>query len=313
MAGIAVISNPNARHNTNRPHLLEALRAALPSDGFVVSTQTVEDIPDAVREFIDRDIEYLAINGGDGTLHYTISSMVPLYAEAGKNLPAIVLLRGGTMNTISKGLDAIAGEPLEILNHVVSKYERREPFSMAERHTLDINHGSQQGFLFGLGLASRFLRAYYEGDFTGPAKGAYVTARLFGSALIGGSYANRLLEPVKGTVIGDGKHAPWDEFSLIFAASVTEIGLGFKLFRRTISEPGRFELRATPLSMSRLAAQIRRAYRGDPFKGESFEGLFGEVVIEVDPNEDYMVDGDIKTGVGRFRLTAGPRVRFVLH
>lgn len=308
---IAVLSNPNTRRNRGTPGLARRMRALLGADGCVLETRTVEQVPGAIAECLARGAEIVAVNGGDGTLHAVATALIPAYREAGKTPPPLALLRGGTMNTIAKSMDAMAGEPLSILRHVVERHRHGVSFETIERHALEVNGGVEHGFLFGLGLPVNFLRAYYEGDRRGPLKGAEVLARLLVSTATRGAYAKALFSPIPATIALNDAPSVRKRFSAITAATVTEVGLGFAPFRRTLDKPGHFQIIAAALSPLRVAAQIHRLYSGARVSGDVLDELVKEARIETESDADYMIDGEIKRGGRRFILRAGPRLRFV--
>jgi len=313
LAGIAVISNKNARRNRRHPVFCEEIRSLLGADGVHLETTAVSDIPRAIESCIERDVEILAVNGGDGTLHATVTDLVRLYRKAGKELPLVALLRGGTMNTISKSMKTLAGTPLSILGHVVGKYRRGERFLVSERHTLDLNDGAEMGFIFGLGLAPNFLKAYYEGGRTGPVKGAYVLTRLVLSTFVSGGYSRKIFNRIPGFVAGDGREAPYESYTCVLAATVTEIGLGFSPLARTLDRENHFQIVAGAISPLSYAWQVGRIYSGAPLRGAVFDEVVGEARIDLHEDADYMIDGDIKNGVRSFKLKAGPRIRFIQY
>lgn len=311
MAGIAVISNPHSRRNQRNPVIVEEMRGALGKDGIVLETQTLAEIPGAIERCLERDADILAVNGGDGTLHYIATKLVPAYEKAGRELPLIALLRGGTMNTISKGMKTMAGSPTGILGRVAEKYRAGGKFAVAERHALNLNHGEQLGFLFGIGLPASFLQAYYEGETRGPLKGAYVLGRLVLSTPVWGRYAQRVFHRVRAFIAAAGEESPYENYTAIFASTVTEIGLGFGLFSRTLEKEDHFLLLGGALSPVSYVAQLPRIYTGDPLKGAMFDRLTKQATIKLDGEYPYMFDGDVKTGIRDFHLSCGPRIRFI--
>ena len=312
MPGIAVISNPNTKRNRGTSDLARRMRALLGADGVVLETKTVDNVPDAVSACLGRRAEILAVNGGDGTLHAVVTALIPAYAKAGKTLPPIALLRGGTMNTIAKSMRTMAGAPLSILGRLAEKHRRGEPCRMVERHALDLNGGAEYGFLFGMGLPVNFLRAYYEGKGRGPAKATEVLGRVLASALTGGAYARAIFSPIPASVSLDGGERVRRPYRAIMAATITEVGLGFAPFRRTLDKLGHFQIIAAAESPLRIAAQIHRIYRGARVSGDVLDELVKESRIETEGDADYMIDGEIKRGGRRFVLRAGPRLRFVV-
>lgn len=311
VAGIAVISNPHSRRNQRHLGLSEEMRRTLGKDGLVIETQSVAEIDGAVERILAREADVLAVNGGDGTLHYVVTKLVPVYAKAGRELPLIALLRGGTMNTISKGMKTLPGDPLGILETIAAKYRAGGTFSVAERHALDLNDGEQLGFLFGIGLPASFLQAYYEGETRGPLKGAYVLGRLVLSTPVWGRYARRVFHRVRAFIAAAGEESPYENYTAIFASTVTEIGLGFELFARTLEKEDHFLLLGGALSPVSYVAQLARIYSGAPLQGAMFDRLTREATIRLEGDYPYMFDGDVKTGLREFRLKCGPRLKFI--
>jgi diacylglycerol kinase family enzyme len=310
--GIAVISNPSTKRNRATPALARRMREILGSGGFLLETKTVGDVPDAVEACLARGADVVAVNGGDGTLHGIVTALIPAYARTGKAVPPLALLRGGTMNTIAKSMKTAAGTPLSILERLTEKHRRGVSFETVARHTLDLNGGAEYGFLFGMGLPVNFLRAYYDGKGRGPAKATEVLGRLLASSLTGGEYAGALFSPIPASVSLDGGERARRPYRAIMAATITEVGLGFAPFRRTVEKAGCFQIIAAAESPLRIAAQIHRLYRGARVSGDVLDALVKEARIETEGDADYMIDGEIKRGGRRFVLRAGPRLRFVV-
>ena len=104
---LGVLTNPVALHNYRFPFIHHALGAELASELDAVRTATKAEIDDAVRFLVvDRQVNVLAINGGDGTIHGTINALVRLLGkdvDAGRSrLPRLLLLNGGTYNMASR-------------------------------------------------------------------------------------------------------------------------------------------------------------------------------------------------------------------
>ena len=99
---IGTVVNPRARKNAEDPARIGRLGQILDTEGIVRQARTLDEIADIAREFRGSGIDILGIDGGDGTIHHTISAFIPIYGDAG--LPPIAILRGGTMNTIANSL-----------------------------------------------------------------------------------------------------------------------------------------------------------------------------------------------------------------
>lgn len=94
-ASIGLISNPKSGHNTDHFETIQTLVAAHPGITHIV-THSSEEVPAALREFAERGITVLGINGGDGTASAILGEI--LENKIFSPTPQIVLLPGGTAN-----------------------------------------------------------------------------------------------------------------------------------------------------------------------------------------------------------------------
>ena len=75
MPGIGVVVNPHASGNRNGAGARERRMAdVVGAFGWVRVTPTVEAIDDVAREFHERGVDVLAICGGDGSDHCTLTA-----------------------------------------------------------------------------------------------------------------------------------------------------------------------------------------------------------------------------------------------
>ena len=76
MAGIGVVINPHARANRNGAGAREErMRDILGAFGWVRVTPTLDDVDEVAREFHERHVDVLAICGGDGSDHCTLTAL----------------------------------------------------------------------------------------------------------------------------------------------------------------------------------------------------------------------------------------------
>ena len=68
-----------------------------------IETASLDDLPAAAESLFADGIELLGINGGDGTVHLTLTAL--LRAAAGRPLPALALLPGGTTSMSARGVN----------------------------------------------------------------------------------------------------------------------------------------------------------------------------------------------------------------
>ena len=145
MPGIGVVVNPHARANrTGGGERARRLAEVLGNDGLVRVTQSREAIDEVAHEFRDRGTEVLAICGGDGSYHCTLTAFRGVYGEA--PLPLLLPLRAGTINYIANGIGTRRGTAEQMLARVVQDYRHGHTYETTERDVVCVN-GSEYGFV----------------------------------------------------------------------------------------------------------------------------------------------------------------------
>ena len=279
----------------------------LGSRGAAEATKSLDDLQRAAEEFKAAGIDVLGINGGDGTIHLTLSTFIKVYGDA--PFPKVAILPGGTLNTIAAGM-GIRGKPQELLYEVIDRYHQGEDLPTVECNALRI--GDKHGFLFGNGLVANFLAAYYETGKPSPIMGAKVLFRAIASAIFRTSFAKKLFRRFVGDVVVDGK--PWArrDFVTVMGGTVPEIGLGFKPFYRYREEPDHFPLLGIHCGPFGVVTDLRRIHRGKPMRRDKVISVVAkEVVLRPDEPFTYTIDGDVYTAEGELSLGIGPRLRLI--
>lgn len=308
MGGIGVISNPRSGKNKRNPGLARRLAYILGDKNMLHQPNHLDDLAEVARYFRDQKVEILCINGGDGTAHTVLSTFLREYGAVA--LPMIVLLRGGTMNTMSKNI-GLQGTPEGILGRVVNAFAADEALPTVERNLLVVD-GQKAGFLFGNGLMSSFLEAYYEGGDASPWKAFKVLVRTVGSALVGGSFIQRLLKPVRVTVEVDGERWEPREYLSVGAGTMADIGFGFRPYFRAPSHPDHFHALGFACGAMDIVGQLPRVRMARPMQHPNIlEKVARRMIIEGDEPLSYMVDGDFHRGDKRVVVEAGPRLRLL--
>src|SRR4051812_22856783 len=118
MSGIGIITNPHSKLNKRNPARMSLLGYILGAKGQLEVTNTLEDLGRVARDFKEKGVTILAINGGDGTICRTLTAFIKEYGETGTPLPQVALLRGGTINVLANNL-RIKGSPEQVLYRLV--------------------------------------------------------------------------------------------------------------------------------------------------------------------------------------------------
>jgi diacylglycerol kinase (ATP) len=310
--GIGLVTNPRSRLNRRDPGSMQRLAYLIGSRGAVEATPSLDDLYRVAEEFRRAEIDILGINGGDGTLHHTLTAFVRTYGE--QPLPPVALLRGGTMNTIANSL-GIRGQPARLLFELVDRYHNGVAFEYIENHMLAI--GDAYGFIFGNGLIYNFLDAYYKTGKPSPSIAAQLVARTIASSVVGGRLAKGLTRRFLARVTVDGDRWAREDFITVAASSVEQIGLGFKPFYRVHEGRGNEGQERFPVvgihakSALDLVLELPRIFRGRPIRRDkAIDVLAREVIFEAD-EIDYIIDGDPYRARGTLRVGLGPRLRIV--
>jgi diacylglycerol kinase family enzyme len=317
--GIGVVLNPKSGRNVRDPGAATRLSRALGDHGVVRQARSIDELYRIAEDFRSVDIDVLAISGGDGTNHVTLTGFLDVYG--GATMPQVALLRGGTMNTVANSVGVGRGGPEGLLGRLVRDYARRGALELenVERHVMRLLAPSEGkprfGFLFGTGVVHGFLAEYYSHGEPSPLVALKTLARSVGSAFVRGETIARMAKPFRGSVLLDDGTV-WGErdFLAVAAGTIAHIGLQFKPFYRHAERPGTFHLlgiHASPLSFVR---ELPRIHDARPMRaGKAFEALASRAVIRgADGRVRYMVDGDLHESAGDLEVAVGPRVKLVV-
>jgi diacylglycerol kinase (ATP) len=307
---IAVILNPRSRANRRDPALAARMSALLGEEGRVLAVPGLPELDVMTTELAAAPPAAIAIHGGDGTVHKTLSSLVRAFGE--RPLPPIAILPAGTMNVVPASL-SLLGPPEEILGALLTALRRAAagvPLPTVTRNCLKVD--GAYGFVFGCGLIANFLEEYYSKDEYGTKRALWILARTFFSGIVDGSYARRIVRRFEGVVQVDGRALPWRRLTGVGAATVREVGLGFKLNHRADEDPDRFGFLAIHAGAVALGLDLWGVHRGTGVAPHrAFSGLGRAMRIE--PEGDgcvYTVDGDLYRSQGAIEVSLGPRISF---
>jgi diacylglycerol kinase (ATP) len=306
---VTVVLNPRSRANRRDPGMAERLASALGGEGEVVAAESLETLAHLTARMAGHPPDAIAIHGGDGTLHKSLTAIIHAWND--RPLPPIAVLPGGTMNVVAASLN-IGGRPESIVAELAAIVRAGRPITTIDRRCLKV--GDTYGFVFGNGLMANFLQEYYSGrDGYGPGRALYLLARTFGSALIDGPYAKKVFRRFEGRVVVDGGELPWRRLTGVGAATVREVGLGFKLNHRADEDPQRFAVLAIHSGAISLGLDLVPVHQGRgvaPQRAYSAIASRLEILPESTGEHIYTIDGDLYRASGPLEVALGPAVRF---
>ncbi|RMF11921.1 MAG: hypothetical protein D6761_13470 [Candidatus Dadabacteria bacterium] len=297
---IALIFNPHAATNRRRCEELTQLAAGQGID--VEVTTDLDALSRVADRLAARPPAALAVAGGDGTISHAVTAM---RQRLGDNIPPLIALPGGSMNMVANSL----GMPR--IDHAIAALTRND-WNTAERATMQI--GSRFGFIFGLGLVTNFLELYYAGTTTGPRRAAAVTAKVVGSALVGGQTARQAFRRTAGHLRVDGDHhqRPW---TVVLAMTIANFGIGFRPAWRAETAVDRFHLLATDLHAAGMVRHLDYIRRGRPWpeRARMIDAHAREAIFR--PAEApliYTIDGDLYQSDDELHFAAAAPTTFLI-
>ncbi|MCP4003988.1 MAG: hypothetical protein GY725_07315 [bacterium] len=305
MSKTGVIANSRAGRLKRDPELIERVRHLRP-EGFVESTSGLEDVAPALERLRDRGVDTLVIVGGDGTVGGTLTPLLSVWPS--DELPRIALVAGGTVNTIPGSLGGRAS-----LEETVEKIAAGEGLRESLRPAVQVTPEggrARAGMIFGNGVTTRWLAAYYSNSRQGALGAAQVVGRAMASALSGGSLAASMFEPFRAKVEIDGEVLEREEFTIMGASGVRDVGLGFRPFHSAGQQPDRIHFLCTGAGPARLSAELPGLWLG--LRGSALEHhSAARVSVRFDTPQPWSVDADLVAPTEALEICPTPPIRFV--
>ncbi len=308
MPGIGVISNRNARLNKLYPQLKNRLAFLVGRGGDLASTGSLDDARSAMEEFKRVGIDMVAISGGDGTAHRTIEILIDVYGDT--ELPPVLLLPTGTQNMIP-GSFGIRNSGVTTLLLAMARYRHNIPLRCIRRNVLKVNE--HYSFMFGVGIAPRFLQEYYRLEATTPIKAALLAGRLALEGIQGTERAKWLTAKMPMEMRFDEGRALRLQPHSVFCSFIEEISLRFKIFPRAGWDEGVFEVLQAKDSPILVPKGMPFLWMGTTRPVEGFDrAMARRLELVLDKPEPYTLDGDVYDPTDHFVIEAGPEIDFVV-
>lgn len=284
---VAIILNPNSRMNKKTNcSIIKDYNKIGGTQIKVWATKDFNELESAIKEIMGFGINYLAISGGDGTIHQTITMVKKIYGN--KSLPKIVILRDGTMNNVGRTMN-LKGNGRKILKKLLYKLNNNIHLDEHPRALLEID--GRYGFLFGMGVSSNFLEAAYEGN-KGTLQNIKVIKSCFAEAITGNN--DNIYKKVDAEIWADNQKMPFNEVTGVLAGTVEHIGMGFHPLSRAATDTSKFQVIASAIEPIKLARYVIDVRHGWPIKHElHFDGLVEKLDFVSPEPFTYTIDGDL--------------------
>lgn len=309
---LGIIVNPNSRYNKCHP---ESVRDYSDLGGNLVEvhgTRSPDDVTAIVQSFKDREISFIGISGGDGTIHQVLTRVIHVYGST--PIPPIFLLGDGTMNNIAHSV-GIRKKGRDNLKKFLRDIETKE-LLIRERSTMKID--DKFCFLFGCGMTSNFLVEVYKGK-KGYIRNLEIMQKTIHEAVVVSLFNRKkglkLFRPLDGEIFCDGEKMPLRHMLVVLAGTVEEVGMGFRPLYLASEKKGHFHLIATDLEPKDMlfAIGVVSTGNGSLIRNPRYcNRLAQEILIRSPDPFDYTMDGDLYTADRELHVSAGPEIKFVV-
>ncbi len=307
---VGLIRNPHSHRNESVARKDDELPGVM-----VAAPARRSELTTVLVDFADKGVDYIAIDGGDGTVRDIITCGASVFGEA---WPGLILLPSGKTNALAHDLGLDADWDLAKALEVAKRGELvvRRPLVIAQR---DNERAQVHGFVLGAGVFNQAIAIGQHAHDFGAFNTAVVAVTLAWATLrafVGGRN-NPLrrgtpmrLRYLDGQEIEHAGCAPPEERFLLFATSLEHFPAGLDPFRQEERSPA--YLAVLDSSRMRLLLRLGSIFRGT-FTAETrrlgfhTQGLEG---FEFDIADHFILDGEAFPP-GSYRVTAGPRLRFV--
>ena len=319
---VALVANPNAGKHTPRAGLGAIIGSVLASPANpnrIYDTKTLEELSRAARQIQMERPEILAVAGGDGTLHKTLTSVFQEYERRPEvPLPQILLIPIGTMNNVATAIGATRYDPVTLARRIDEKIKKNRAFDVVHVRIMKIN--GEYGFMHGAGLPVNFLQAYYSYDH---ALGKKRIIKVLLSAIWDELLAvlplrkskQLLTRPIHARIKLPDDHeppvAPFMTHTAFMAATIDQVGFGCRAMPDAMRTDGCFMIRSSRLTFWGFVASIGHLWAGLSLPS-SFDAAVSNVVIEYEQPTVTMVDGEIKPPRTSDVIESGPLLTFII-
>lgn len=308
---VGVVYNPRSHRNQGQD-----LDIADRPNVHVAQPRERDDIVVALREFEELGVDYLIINGGDGTVRDVLTAGMAVFGDA---WPALAVLPKGKTNALNVDLGAPAGWNLcDAVDAFASgKRVARHPVVVSP---LDGDRSELVGFILGAGGFTLGVQvgqdAHRLGAFNSLAVGVSAAWGVLQALFAGDGNIWRRGVAMDILLGEDRTPMPHSGFgydgrrSVMLASTLERFPVGMKLFG-----PHREGLKVMALDRPRrkLLAAMPLLLGGMKLRNPDRSGLHQCSVtrFEFGLEEQFILDGEAFPG-GRFVVTQGPELHFVV-
>jgi len=285
-------------------------------EGVIVACpQKRSELPAILADFAARQVDYIAIDGGDGTVRDVLTCGAGSF---GDSWPELIVLPAGKTNALAYDLGIPDGWTMDqaIAAAKRGNVVRRQPLVISQR---DNDRAQVRGFVLGGGAFTRTIalgqKSHDLGAFNAAVVGLTVVWSVLQALFAGANNPWRRGTPMRLRECGGAELThfgglPNEERYLLFASTLERFPVNLDPFRNVdkalqvavLDNPDRSLLLRLPSIFNGTASEAThmRGYHA-----------FGTDGIEMDIGDKFILDGEAFPA-GQYRLSAGSKLRFVV-
>lgn len=229
---IGIITNLNSKRNKKNKYNKFLLQPIIGEWGTVIDTKNFEEMENAIKIFIDNNVKYLGINGGDGTVQKVVTKWIQLNGE--ENLPYIIPIAGGSTNAINRFLNQTVHSSPVALRKFMKKFLKNS-VDLHETPLIKVEGNNEllpaYGFTFANGTVYKFIKRYLKNGKPGIRWVFSEIMKTIGGMTMGVEEYMELVEEIEAEVKIDGRLFPSNRIKAAVATTLDTPFPGITPFR----------------------------------------------------------------------------------
>jgi hypothetical protein len=291
MTRLGIINNVLAGRNQSR---LERIRALVRATGGECREVTdLASIRSATLELADRDVDVMAINGGDGTAQAAITTLM----HRDGPMPDIAIVPGGTTNMTANDLNDSA--PLEAALGVLAGQAARPPEQRTRISRPLIRAQApgiepQFGLFMGAGIVLKGMQHFRDHVGSKGLRGELAAGISLLYGLAGIARARGPWSDTAQATVRFGQAPPWREQILVMATTLERLFLGLRPWWDDQAAAIHLTaMRRAPRALLRLAPALLKGRRDPRMSPENGYRSANVDAFSLQVSDGFAMDGQI--------------------
>jgi diacylglycerol kinase (ATP) len=302
---VGILSNPLSGANRSGLDPVEKVLSGY-SQVLHQTVRTPADIQMALTRFAEQQVDILAVNGGDGTVHALLTEL--FNRRPFDSLPLLALLPGGTANMLAKDLGFKGSRENAMRILLDWAYNGISGPVVEQRTVLQVQAPGLAeplfGLFFGAGLIYQGIQFFHDRVKSWGLRGEWAHTLIVGCYLLALAAKNRdVISPVSISIGLDGNRLQRQDCLLVLISTLEKLILGLRPYWGWEEGPLRFTaVRTRPRRILRTIMGLACGRNGRHPGAENGYLSQNAHEIELDFRGGFTLDGELYTP------TAGPVV-----